>query len=220
MSTPAAALAYLLEERMRPGADTAAVDRRIRTMFAEKWCVVFTDMSGFSRKAAREGIIPFLALIHQLDRICRPIIRDQGGLFLKAIADSYMVLFRRPKDAMSACIAMEQAIERYNGDRLEPDRIYMGCGIGYGECLKLGDDDVYGVEVNFAARLGEDLSGPYEILATPAAVKAIGRMKGVSFKRVPGGRLGGTKLPYYRAAYPLGDPGEAGRARRARTTFR
>lgn len=216
----AATLAQLIEERLRPGADAAAIDRRIWSMFGETWCVVFTDMSGFSRRAAREGIVPFLALIHQLGKICHPVIAKHGGLLLKTIADSYMILFRNPKDAMAACIEMQQAIQRYNSLALAPDHIYLCCGLGHGEILKLGDQDAFGVEVNFAAKLGEDLADPYEILLTPAAVKAVGRMKGVSFRKVPGGRLGGTKLPYYSASYPLPEPDGAKQARKARLRFR
>ncbi len=58
MSKSMEALAELLEERIRPGADVNDVDRRIRSLFGETWCVVFTDMVGFSRRAREDGIIP------------------------------------------------------------------------------------------------------------------------------------------------------------------
>lgn len=214
------ALSALLDERLRPGADLDDIDRRIQERFLERWCVVFTDMSGFSRRAARDGIIPFLALMHQMNRIVAPIVDRHSGLLLKVIADSHMILFRDARKGLEACIEIQQALRRHNDAITEADRIYLGCGIGFGDVLKLGDDDVYGVEVNFAAKLGEDLAGPYQIFLTPGARKAIGRAAGVKIRQVPGGRLGGTKLPYFEAVFKAASDTEARRARRGRVRFR
>ena len=41
-------------------------------------------------------------------------------------------------------------------------------GIGHGRILKIGDEDVYGHEVNLASKLGEDAAKGDEILATTA----------------------------------------------------
>ena len=131
---------------------------------------------------------------------------EHAGLLLKNIADSQMVIFRDPEKALRACIAAQRAIARHNERLLEADRVYLGCGLGYGEVLKLGDEDVFGVEVNFSAKLGEDLAGPFDIFLTPDCVEAIGTTKEAKFVRVKGGRLGGTKLGYYRAAYELDAP--------------
>ncbi len=215
------ALARLIEERLLPGADLAEIDGRIQRLFGEKWCVVFTDMAGFSRRAARSGIIPFLVLIHQLDKICLPVIHKNAGFVLKKIADSHMILFRSPKEALKACVEMQQAVFRYNEAAADPDKIYLGCGIGFGEVLKLGDEDVYGVEVNFAAKLGEDLAGPYDIFLTPDAIKAIGGSKLARFEKVKGSQLGGTKLPYFRAKYETGaQQTEKKKAQRSRIRFK
>ena len=131
-----------------------------------------------------------------------------------------MLLFRDPKSAIEAVVDIELAIERYNEQALESDQLYMGAGIGYGECLKLGDEDIYGVEVNFASKLGEDLAGPYEIFVTTAAIKAIGRVAGVRFRKVPGGRLGGTKQPYYEAYYRTARDTAVRRAKKSRVRFK
>jgi class 3 adenylate cyclase len=214
-------LSRLLEQRLAPGADTAAIDARIWELFGERRCVLFTDMSGFSRKAHRAGIIPFLQLIHVMRHIVEPIFEAHGGFVMKHIADSQLVLFRDPRRALAACVSAQRAIARYNDAAAEPDRIYLGCGLGWGEVLLLGDVDVFGVEVNFAAKLGEDLAGPYDIFATPDAVAAIGETAEGSFARVPGGRLGGTKLGYFRFKYALrGEEAERRRAQKQRVRFR
>jgi adenylate cyclase len=189
----AQSLESLILARTQAGADTASIDKRIWDLFGENWCIVFTDMCGFSRRSAQAGIVPFLVLIHQMKQICTPVWERHSGFVLKTIADSQLILFREPRKAMAACIDAQRALHSHNLDVKEPDRIYLGCGIGYGDVLKLGDDEVFGIEVNFAAKLGEDIAGPYDVLATPGAAKKIGRMKGISFHEVKGGRLGGTK---------------------------
>lgn len=222
MNKSSHALATLIEERLRPGADTNAIDARIEALFGERWCVVFTDMAGFSRRAHREGIVPFLVLIHQLEKIILPIARRHAGLDLKKIADSHLLVFRDPREALRACVEMQQAIHRYNAQVADLDKLYMGAGIGYGACLKLGDEDIFGIEVNFAAKLGEDLAGPYQIFVSPDALTAIGKLAGIKFTKVKGSRLGGTKLPYYEAHYSLDGEvkGERKKAQKARVRFK
>ena len=47
-------LEMLIEERLKPGADKARIDRRIWNLFGEKWAVLYTDLAGFSdRKSTR-----------------------------------------------------------------------------------------------------------------------------------------------------------------------
>ncbi len=213
-------LSALLEQRLAPGADVEALDARVWQLFGERWCVLFTDMAGFSRRAARTGIVPFLVLMHQLRKITNPIVEAHAGFVLKDIADSQLVLFRDPRSALAACVAMQRALHTHNLGAAEPDRLYLGCGLGYGDILKLGDEDVFGVEVNFAAKLGEDLAGPYEIFLTPDTVKAVRPFRGVTFGKVPGGRLGGTKKPYFSAKYEAGTEAERAQAKRQRVRFR
>ena len=213
-------LAGLIEQRLAPKADVATIDARIWELFGERWCVLFTDMAGFSRRSARSGIVPFLALIHQLQKVTTPILEQHAGFLLKNIADSQLVLFRDPRAALAACIDMQRALHAHNALAPEPDRLYLGCGLGYGDILKLGDEDVFGVEVNFAAKLGEDLAGPYDIFLTPDTVKAVRPMSGATFVKIAGSRLGGTKLPYYEAKYTVGTTAERKRAKAQRVRFK
>ena len=60
-----ARLQKLMTERLQPGADREAVDRRIWDEFGEEWCVMATDLSGFSRGVAEFGIIHFLQTIYE-----------------------------------------------------------------------------------------------------------------------------------------------------------
>lgn len=211
----------MIEARTRSGADVAEIDRHIWDLFGEKWCVVFTDMCGFSRRSAHSGIVPFLVLIQKMKKLCQPVWDRHSGFVLKTIADSQIVLFRDARSAVAACVDAQRSLHSHNVEVNEAERIYLGCGLGYGDVLKLGDEDVFGVEVNFAAKLGEDIAGPYEVLATPSVKKKVGRMKGVTFQQVKNGRLGGTKLPYFALKFDVKDESDhRAKAKRGRIRFK
>ncbi|MBR6079080.1 MAG: hypothetical protein IKP60_02850 [Treponema sp.] len=53
------------QKRLEPGADKEKIDRRIWNSFGEKWCVMFTDLSGFSRGTEKFGIIHFMQIIFE-----------------------------------------------------------------------------------------------------------------------------------------------------------
>ena len=165
-------LQEMLDERAQPGADIAAIDRRIRDLFEERWAVMFTDLSGFSRRVAEFGIIHFLAVIQESLRLVSPVISAHDGILLKVEADSLLVIFRRPERAVACAQAMQAACAAANAGREPEDRVLLCVGIGYGDVLRIGDDDVFGPEVNAASKLGEDIAKAGEILVTGAVRNA------------------------------------------------
>ena len=48
-------LERMIAERLLPGADQAAIDRRIWDLVGERWAIMYTDLSGFSRRVAEFG---------------------------------------------------------------------------------------------------------------------------------------------------------------------
>ena len=90
----------MIAERLEEGADRAAIDARICELFEEEWCVVFTDLVGFSKRTEEFGILHFLTLIYEKGRLLREPIEAGGGRILKEEADSWMVLFRSPLRAV------------------------------------------------------------------------------------------------------------------------
>lgn len=223
MSKSTEALAELLEERKLPGVDTKDVDRRILSLFGETWCVVFTGVASAERRSADTAIITFLAHVHELDKICAPIVQKNCGFMLKKTAGSSMIIFRDPRAALRTCTEMQLALAQHNRRAAAPDHLLLGCGIGFGPCIKLGDDDIFGVEVNLAAWLGEAIAGPYEALLTPNALEAIGPAEGVRFEALEDQD---KKLSWRRAAFPgvpagaAALPARAPRTRPARTKKR
>lgn len=158
----------LIEERAAPGADVESIDRRIWDLFGDTAAIVFTDLTGFSRRVAEFGIIQFLQEIHAQRRLFLPIIAAHDGILLKEEADSMLLVFRRPDQAVACSVAMQRASKTENDARRPEDRVLLCVGIGYGRVLRIADRDVYGQEVNAASKLGEDIAKAGQILVTDA----------------------------------------------------
>lgn len=173
-------LEQLIEARLAPGADRESIDQRIWTLFGEKWAVLYTDLSGFSRKAAEFGIIHFLQTIHESHRLLVPVIQDGNGILLKTEGDSLMVIYRNPDDAVSSAIAMQQVCQRYSAALKPEDKVLLCVGIGFGDVLRIGDEDIFGAEVNATCKLGEDTAKAHEILVTDSLAQAITLPAGTS----------------------------------------
>ncbi|RME23916.1 MAG: adenylate/guanylate cyclase domain-containing protein [Deltaproteobacteria bacterium] len=159
-------LESLIEQRLQPGADKRRIDRRIWDLFGERWAVMFTDLAGFSRNVAQYGIVHFLQTIFESQRVLVPCIEDHDGILLKTEGDSMLIIFRRVDNAARCAVDMQRRLKEYNRDRPEEEKIELCLGIGYGDVLRIGDDDVFGAEVNAASKLGEDTAGPWDILVT------------------------------------------------------
>lgn len=179
-----ARLWHLIDQRTRTDADTDAIDRRIWDLFGERWSIMFTDLSGFSRNTAKFGITHFLQIIHEKKKLLLPIILAHDGILLKAEADSFLLIFRRPERALACALEMQRTCQLTNERRVPEEQIILCLGIGYGDILRIGDRDVWGREVNAASKLGEDTAGPEDILVTAAAFDELGDIEGIRFERI------------------------------------
>lgn len=192
-------LQKLITERLQPGADVEAIDQRIWDLFGEEWCVMATDLSGFSRGVARFGIIHFLQTIFESERILVPIVEHHDGILLKVEGDSFFVIFRNPQKALLASIEMQRTVRRYNESKEPEDHVLLGVGLGFGRVLRIGDSDVFGNEVNSACILGENTAKAYDVLLTKAARDAIAEIEGVTFTEIADVPPGAEKA--FRASY-------------------
>ena len=166
-------LERLIEQRLALGADTHAIDTVIWKLFGERWAVMFTDLIGFSRNVAEFGIVQFLQTIHISHRLLVPCLERGAGILLKTEGDSMLVIFRSAADALQVAIDMQRCLAAHNFQRPRVEQVLLGVGIGYGEVLRIGDADVFGAEVNAAAKLGEDTAQAGEILLTAAVYEAV-----------------------------------------------
>ncbi len=177
-------LEKLIEDRLKPGADKETIDNRIWDLFGEEWCVMFTDLAGFSRNVAKFGIIHFLQTIHEAERLLIPIIEDHDGILLKVEGDSFLVIFRNVRKALQCSVSMQKELRRYNADRPDEEKVLLCVGLGYGKMLRIGDADVFGAEVNAASKLGEDTAEAWETLVTQTVKERASDIPGISFVEI------------------------------------
>lgn len=190
-------LQTLIEERLRDGADKVAIDRRIWDLFGEEWCIMATDLAGFSRGVAEFGIIHFLQTIFESERILVPVVHRNDGILLKVEGDSFLVIFRNPAKALHAAVEMQRTVRRYNEDKSPEEHVLLGVGLGFGRVLRVGDADVFGNEVNSACILGESYAKAYEILVTRAVQeRAPDGLTFEEYPQVPPGAGGSYRLVY------------------------
>ena len=102
-------LEKLIEERLKPGANKDLIDKRIWNLFGEERCIMFTDLSGFSRNVAKFGIIHFLQTIFESQRVLIPVIDEHGGILLKTEGDSFLVIFRNALKGLKCAVQANEA---------------------------------------------------------------------------------------------------------------
>jgi class 3 adenylate cyclase len=164
--------AYLRRRaRAEPGA-RAGLDRKAYARLFAKRAVVFTDTADFTVRTARDGILHFLMLFERLLPKARRSVARAGGELLKVEADSFLLRFADPVSACRGIDAIEAALRRLNRGRPANERLRFGYGVGFGDVLDL-ENDLFGLEVNLASKLGEDLARPGEALLTPAAAAGL-----------------------------------------------
>lgn len=170
-------LKALLRERNQAPGRAAEIDRRLRESFQKRAAVLVLDMCGFSRLTVKHGIIFYLSMIVQMEDAATPAVLNNRGTVVKQEADNFFALFQHPADALEAALDIFNAFKAVNSVMPDDRDILGSIGIGFGDLLVAGTEDVYGEEMNAACRLGEDLGQRDEILLTPAAHDALPKGK-------------------------------------------
>ncbi len=163
------ALSQLLSDMISFPERRAEIARSIEDAFGQRKAVMALDMSGFSRTTQQHGIISFLLMIHQMQSICRPCVEQCGGTVIKTDADNLFCLFDAVADAVRASREIIARLDAANMVLPADRRLYVAFGIGYGQILNIGNEDIFGDEMNLACKLGEDIAEKGQILLTPAA---------------------------------------------------
>jgi len=174
----------LIAQRLLPDANKIEIDQRIWDLFGEDWCVMMTDLAGFSRRVAEYGIIHFLQTIYESERLLLPVIEQHEGFLLKTDGDSFLVIFRKPQKALQCALVMQQTLIPYNEAKLEQERVHLCVGLGFGKILRVGNTEVFGAEVNAACKLGEDVAKQGETLVTGAFQQACKDFAGVAYQKL------------------------------------
>jgi adenylate cyclase len=151
--------------RRRAAADPARrpeMDCRSFPALFRKRAIVFTDTADFTIRTLRDGILHFLMVF----------VRGAGGEIVKVEGDSVLMRYDEVSAACAGVDALEALLRRMNGTLPANERLRFSYGIGYGDVLDL-DEDFFGLEVNLAAKIGEDVARPGEALLTPSAAAAL-----------------------------------------------
>jgi adenylate cyclase len=163
---------FLQRRQATPAALRPELDCKSFPTLFRKRAVVFTDTADFTLRTARDGILHFLMVFDAIASIADEVIAKTGGEMVKVEGDSLLI---RYDDASAACrgvLALDEAIVAHNRTRPENERVHFSYGVGYGDILDT-DGDMFGLEVNLASKIGEDLAEPGEALLTPAAAAAL-----------------------------------------------
>lgn len=145
------------------------ISDEIERTFTQRRAVLVLDMSGFSRTTQIHGVVSFLMMIHQMRLLAVPTIEANGGVLVKAEADNLYCLFETVEKAVSAAREIIRQLSTVNPLLPAGRKLYASIGIGFGDVLVLGEEDLFGDEVNLASKLGEDVAQGGMILLTEAA---------------------------------------------------
>ncbi len=162
----------LLLERIEHPEKMKSIDAKIRKQFERTASIFILDMSGFSKLVQKFGIIHYLAMIRRMRGVVAPAVIEHRGTIIKFEADNCFAVFPTPDDAIAASLQIHHDLEVANIATPDESDVHVSIGIGYGPVL-LACDDMYGNELNLAAKLGEDVAERGEILLTAAAKKSL-----------------------------------------------
>jgi adenylate cyclase len=195
-------LAAFLERRARCDAERwpELDSRQARGLFRRR-AVVFTDTANFTTRTFEHGILHFLMLFERFVPEVERGLRALRGRLVKVEGDSLLLEYQRLQDACRGVAAIEMLLRRHNRGRPARDQLWFSYGIGWGDVLDLGDD-IFGLEVNLASKLGEDLARPGEALLTPAAVEALAAPHRRRLRAYGEVEFGGVAVGVYRLPLP------------------
>lgn len=145
------------------------VEAQLWREFGATKAVLVMDLSRFSLLTQKYGIVFNLAMVCRMQTVSRPIIERTGGEVVKYEADNCFAMFDDVASAVRAAVAVNQAFAELNAHTEEKFDILVGTGIDYGEVLLIGGPDYFGMAVNRASKLGEDVASGGEILITKSA---------------------------------------------------
>lgn len=119
--------------------------------------ILVCDLAGFSALCEAEGIDAGMRRVSRFRATAAVLIEGHRGTLVKAWGDNIAAVFSTV-EAAKACAQALTAV------------FPCGSGVGYGELiLDSPSGDVWGVEMNRACKLGEDVAKAGEVLLTDAA---------------------------------------------------
>jgi adenylate cyclase len=138
--------------------------------------ILFADAVGSSRLMGRDESGTVARLLEHLNQRLGPAAVRCGGRVIRLTGDGGLVEFSSAVDALRAAIEFQQAMFGANRDQPDEKAIMFRIGLHLGDVIVKGDD-IYGDDVNVAARL-EAEAPPGGIVVSRAVRDAVqGRLK-------------------------------------------
>jgi len=163
---------FLRRRTKTPAAKRPELDCKTFPELFRKRAVVFTDTADFTLRTARDGILHFLMVFDTVASLAEKVVKKTGGEMVKVEGDSLLLRYEDANAAVRSVLALDDAIQVYNRGQAENEQVHFSYGVGYGDILDT-DDDMFGLEVNLASKIGEDLAEPGEALLTASAAAAL-----------------------------------------------
>jgi adenylate cyclase len=113
--------------------------------------IMFTDMVGFTASAQTDEAAA-LKLLHEQERLLRPILVAHRGREVKSTGDGFLVEFDSALEATKCAIAIQRKVHERNArSAASPIELRIGVHLGDVERRK---GDIFGDAVNVASRIG------------------------------------------------------------------
>jgi adenylate cyclase len=106
------------------------------------------------------------------DSVLNVSLAAHSGRVVKRTGDGFVALFGDAKQAVACAVAIQEATRQREADQPPERRISFRIGVNIGDVM-IETEDVYGNDVNIAARL-QELAEPGELLISAKAREALG----------------------------------------------
>jgi class 3 adenylate cyclase len=166
-------VSFLREYHQQPDRRGVIVNE-VSRLFEREASLLVVDTCGYTRSLRHQGVVPFLALLLRLNEIVARRVADAGGSRCFREADNFFAMFPTALAATACGEAILREVADVNVGAAPEERLAVSIGVGFGRLLVIGEDQVYGEEVNLTSKVGEDLAGPDELLLTEGARAALG----------------------------------------------
>ena len=165
--------------------------------FGETCATLVMDSTGFTRATEALGTAYFLSIIYRLRQVCEEIFSRLGAIQSRAYADNFFAEFSNVDDAVAAAFAVHKHFSDNPISLLnKQDKFGVCVGIGYGRVVRSEHEGVYGNEMNYASKLGEDIAEGGETLLTQAAFKAVSNPESMHVSKT-NISISGVEMPVY-----------------------
>ena len=177
----------------------------IKDKFTRKVSVMFTDLSGSTALAEREGDMATRAMIRDHNKIVFPAIEKNGGVYVKGMGDGTLSYFDDTQGALRAGVEIQKGFKEYNLRKSMKSAVLIRVGIHTGEAI-IEKHDIFGDVVNTASRF-ESSANPSEIYISEATFEALSDKNEIPCRAVGDLTLKGKSEPFkcYKAYW---DPAE------------